>query len=142
MIWTFEIGKFCTFHSICHNIGFWQSSFVWKYCAFDSRTFNKKIVLHFFKKDFPFSETCFKVSALKMFKILSDCHINPVGIYLLKVNDRNTRRTCKICSKLTIKTPGIFIVNFEHISQLVLVILLLTLNMQLPHGKICRSLKR
>ena len=60
----------------------------------------------------------------------------PVGIYLLKVNTRNTRTRCEICSKLTIKTPerrwhrsGVFIVNFEHISHLVLVFLLLTLNM-------------
>ena len=29
----------------------------------------------------------------------------PTGIYLLKVNNRNTRRRCKICSKLTTKTP-------------------------------------
>ena len=29
----------------------------------------------------------------------------PAGIYLLKVNDRNTRTRCEICSKLTIKTP-------------------------------------
>ena len=29
----------------------------------------------------------------------------PVGIYLLKVNTRNTRTRCEICSKLTIKTP-------------------------------------
>ena len=29
----------------------------------------------------------------------------PVGIYLLKVNNRNTRARCEICSKLTIKTP-------------------------------------
>ena len=28
----------------------------------------------------------------------------PVGIYLLKVNNRNTRTRCEICSKLTIKT--------------------------------------
>ena len=62
--------------------------------------------------------------------------IKPAGIYLLKVNNRNTRTRCEICSKLT-KTPerrqwrrsGIFIVNFEHISDLVLVFLLLTLNM-------------
>ena len=41
---------------------------------------------------------------------------------------------CEICSKLTIKTPerhqrhcsGVFIVNFEHISHLFLVLLLLT----------------
>ena len=31
--------------------------------------------------------------------------VNPVGIYLLKVNNRNTRTRCEICSKLTIKTP-------------------------------------
>ena len=29
----------------------------------------------------------------------------PVGIYLVKVNNRNTRTRCEICSKLTIKTP-------------------------------------
>ena len=66
----------------------------------------------------------------------------PVGIYLLNVNNRNTRTSCEICSKLTIKTPerhhwrhsDVFIVNFEHILHLVLVFLLLTLNMSLPAG--------
>ena len=61
----------------------------------------------------------------------------PVGIYLLKVNNRNTGTRCEICSKLTIKTPerrqwhrsGVFTVNFKHILHLVLVFLLLTLNM-------------
>ena len=57
----------------------------------------------------------------------------PDDIYLFKVNNRNTRTRCEICSKLTIKTPerrsGVFIVNFENISHLVLVFLLLTLNM-------------
>ena len=48
---------------------------------------------------------------------------NPAGIYLLKVNNRNTRKICEICSNLTIKTPerrrsGVFIGNFEHISHL------------------------
>ena len=57
------------------------------------------------------------------------------GIYLLKVNNKNTRKRCEICSNLTIKTPerrqcdGVFIVNFEHISHLVLLFLLLTSNM-------------
>ena len=58
-----------------------------------------------------------------------------VGIYLFKVSNRNTRTRCEIGSKLTIKTPerrqwrhsGVFIVNFEHISHLALVLLLLTL---------------
>ena len=60
----------------------------------------------------------------------------PVGIHMVKVNNRNTRTRCEICSKLTIKTPerhqwrrsGVFIVNFQYISHLVLVFLLLTLN--------------
>ena len=30
---------------------------------------------------------------------------NPAGIFLLKVNNRNARIRCKICSKLIIKTP-------------------------------------
>ena len=50
---------------------------------------------------------------------------------MFKVNNRNTRRRCEICSKLTIKTPErrhVFIVNFKHISHLVLVFLLLTLS--------------
>ena len=43
-------------------------------------------------------------------------HFFPAGIYLLKVNNRNIRARCGICSKLTIK----IIVNFEHISHVVL----------------------
>ena len=68
---------------------------------------------------------------------LSSGFLFPAGIYLLKVNNRNTRTRCEICSKLTIKTrrrSGVFIVNFEHFSHLVLVFLLLTLNMWLPTG--------
>ena len=30
---------------------------------------------------------------------------NPVGIYMFKVNNRNTRTSCEMCSKVTIKTP-------------------------------------
>ena len=63
--------------------------------------------------------------------------IIPAGIYLLKVNNRNTRTRCEICLELTMKTPerrhwcrsSVFIVNFEHISYLFLLFLLLTLNM-------------
>ena len=32
-------------------------------------------------------------------------HFFPAGDYMLKVNNRNTRARCEICSKLTIKTP-------------------------------------
>ena len=49
----------------------------------------------------------------------------PAGNYMFKVNNRNTRKRCEICSKLTINTSkwrhwrrsGVFIVNFEHISH-------------------------
>ena len=54
---------------------------------------------------------------------------DPVGIYLLKVKNRNTRTRCEICLKLTIKagvvlvsllltfTPcsNVSIVNVEHV---------------------------
>ena len=48
---------------------------------------------------------------------------------MFKVNNKNTRTRCEICSKLTIKTPerqhlrrsGVFIVNFEDVFYLVLV---------------------
>ena len=60
----------------------------------------------------------------------------PAGNYMFKVTNRNTRTRWEICSKLTIKIPerrywrrsGIFIVNSEQISHLVLVFLLLTLS--------------
>ena len=45
----------------------------------------------------------------------------PGSIYLLNVNNRNTRRYWR--------RSGVFIVNFEHISLLFVVRLLLTLNM-------------
>ena len=48
------------------------------------------------------------------------------NIYFFKVNNINTRKRCEICSKLTMKTPERR--NFEHISHLSLVFLLLTLN--------------
>ena len=60
---------------------------------------------------------------------------NPSDIYRLKVNNRNTRTMCEICSKLTMKTlkrrhwcRSGDLINFEHISHLVPVFLLLTLN--------------
>ena len=48
---------------------------------------------------------------------------------MFKVKKKNTRGRCEICLKLIIKTPewrqwrrsGVFIVNFEDISHLVLV---------------------
>ena len=47
---------------------------------------------------------------------------NPAGIYLLKVNNTNTKTRCEICSKLTIKTP-------IDANTVALLSLLFTLNM-------------
>ena len=62
--------------------------------------------------------------------------VETINNFILKVNNRNTRARCEICSKLTIKTPercywrrsGVFNVNFKHILHFVLAFLLLTLN--------------
>ena len=67
--------------------------------------------------------------------VTCSCRV-PVGIYMFKVNNTNTRTRCETWSKLKIKTlkrrhwrrSGVFIVNFEHISHLVLVFLLSTLS--------------
>ena len=68
----------------------------------------------------------------------------PIGNYMFKVSNSNTRTRCEICSKLTMKKSeqrqwrrsGLFIVNFEHISHLVshLVFLMLTLSREIPIG--------
>ena len=52
----------------------------------------------------------------RVMKISHPQQLVPAGIYQLKVNIKNTRARCEI-------------VYFEHISHLVLVFLLLTLNM-------------
>ena len=64
---------------------------------------------------------------------------NPTGKYMLKVNNKSLILLYWLSSKLIIKTPewrrsGVFIVNFEHISNLVLVFILLTLNRYMPTG--------
>ena len=50
----------------------------------------------------------------------------PANIYLFKIKNRNTKKRCDVCSKLTVKTldrhhrrrSSDFVVNFEHISHL------------------------
>ena len=66
----------------------------------------------------------------------------PAGNCTFKVNIRNTRERYERCFKVTIKTPergqwcrsGVFVVNFEHISHLVLVFLLLDLSRLMSVG--------
>ena len=37
---------------------------------------------------------------------------NPANMYLFKVNNRNTRKKCEICSNLAIKTPDAVVLVF------------------------------
>ena len=60
------------------------------------------------------------------------CLISVKLIYLFKVNNRNIRKRCEICSNITLRTPerhqwrrsSVFIVNFQYISHLFLAFLL------------------
>ena len=68
--------------------------------------------------------------------------INPAGDYMFKVNNKDTRTRCEMCSKLTMKTPEqnettVFIVNFEYISHLFLEFQLFILNKLMLAGCIC-----
>ena len=55
------------------------------------------------------------------------------NIYLFKINDRKSRKSCEICSKLTIKTPerrqgrrfGVFLLTLNIFHTVFLVFLLL-----------------
>ena len=40
----------------------------------------------------------------KWAQLVSFCCLYPSNTYLFKVNNRNTRKRCEVCSKLTIKT--------------------------------------
>ena len=59
-------------------------------------------------------------------------YISPAGVYLFEFSYGNARTMCKICSRLTIKTPerrhwhssGVFFVNFELISHIALTFLM------------------
>ena len=74
-----------------------------------------------------------------------------LGVYLpsrqlrvqsFKVNNRNTRARCEVCSKLTTKTPerlhwrrsSVFIVSLEYIYH---VFQFLSLNREMPAGYYC-----
>ena len=71
-------------------------------------------------------EEIMRSQLLRTFQLL----LSQSAITCSKFFNRNTRATCEICSKLTIKTPescywrrsGVFNVNFEHISHLFLVL--------------------
>ena len=73
------------------------------------------------------------IQYLAFCKLIQSFGATQANNYLLKVNNRNTRKRCEKCLKI-IKTPErrhcrrcVFIVNFEHISQIFLIFSLLTL---------------
>ena len=68
-----------------------------------------------------------KISKQWPIRTLDDLEIIPAGNYMFKVNNRNTRARCEVCSKLIIKIPGrrhwrrsgVFIVNLEQFHALI-----------------------
>ena len=96
---------------------------------------------------FKIFEIFWSVSLLKMEEI--NLHSKT---YLFKVSNKNARKWCEICLKLTIKTPkrrhwhlfGVFVVNFEPISHLFYCLHIVDLSIYLFAGKItsktCRNL--
>ena len=50
-----------------------------------------------------YQNLCFQPPSWMLQPLLT--HSYPANIYLFKLNNRNTRKKCKICSKLIIKTP-------------------------------------
>ena len=72
--------------------------------------FESSLKLHIFWAKSGFSET----KGLYSHWLVS-YSIIPAGIYLFKVNNGNTRKTCEICSKLTIKmVPLLLNLNIFH----------------------------
>ena len=69
-------------------------------------------------------QVCSLIIALTLCATCFSLYPNPAGNYMFKVNNRNTRTKCEVCSKLTIKTP-----ERRHCAiGVVLVSLLLPLN--------------
>ena len=57
------------------------------------------------KNGFNSLQACSKVSQIYLHLFKFHGSSQQTYIYLFKFSDRNTRRNCEICSKLTIKTP-------------------------------------
>ena len=68
------IGPFFSRHTFCLNIGFWQSSFEWKWLFSILVASTKKRYSSCLKKVFLFQKICFKVKVLNTFETLIDCH--------------------------------------------------------------------
>ena len=55
---------------------------------------------------------CLKIDVLFSAPMRIHC-LSAAGIYMFKINNRNIRARCEICSKLTIKTPEL---NFKQVN--------------------------
>ena len=66
----------------------------------------KKIVVFHKKHNLSLINPCNKVvnSFCKRAPLLISDRVIPDGNYMFKVNNRNTKTMCEICSKLTVKT--------------------------------------
>ena len=66
----------------------------------------------------------------------------PAGYYMFKVNKINSRTRSEICSNLNKRCwcrSGVFFVNFENTSHIILVFLLLTLSSLMPNVKFSKQ---
>ena len=119
--------------------------FIWK-SIIEDKSYDCKWSLHMTHWDEWYSE---KIYCNRLF--ISSYQTILISILILQlpsqqlhvqVNNRNTTTRCELCLQLTKKTPeqsnwcrsGVFIVNFKHISCLVLVLLLFTLSRLMPAG--------
>ena len=123
-----KINKFSnlylTLSSFCHSLSPTKWIVSWYKCFYYYRTKYRQ------------NDLSRKSTMLTVLNSFSTCN------YMSTVNNRKTRTKCEICSKLTIKTterhhclrPVVFIVNFEHISHIVLVFLLFNLSRYMSAG--------
>ena len=95
-----------TLHKVCENTAF---QFSW----YGRIRFSEN----------PYSRIFYTVSfLLKVNSTISSCNpSHPVCNYMFKVNSRNTRTRCELCSKLTIKThftpcSSVSIINLEQVN--------------------------
>ena len=119
-LWTFDNKRLLRIRKITDlllKLGGRGGVFAWNYCKY---TFSQNT------DDFTVSKNKFTQKRRIYFTF-------PTKKDTLKINIRNTRTICEICSDLEIKAPDVilvsFLVNFEHNLHLNLLLLLLTLNM-------------
>ena len=94
-----------TFHAVLRTWYIWQKKYTvifiyWKRVV-------KFLIKYFFRILFSMKWLSEELTEIKHINktLKTERSLSPDGIYLLKVNNRNIRERCEICSKLTMKTP-------------------------------------